>query len=51
MVVGRGFVMVKERRVGQMSRRVAGRLGVALRLLERRSGVGVAAHNLGTAVT
>lgn len=29
---------------------VAGRLGVALRLLERCSWVGIAAHDLGTAV-
>lgn len=33
-----------------MQRGVAGRLGVALRLLERCSRVGVAAHDLGTAV-
>lgn len=33
-----------------MQRGVAGRLGVALRLLERCSQVGLAAHDLGTAV-
>lgn len=41
---------MKHRRVGQMQRGVAGRLGVALRLLERCSWVGIAAHDLGTAV-
>lgn len=42
--------MMKHRRVGQMQWGVAGQLGVALRLLERRSRVGIAAHDLGTAV-
>lgn len=51
MVVGWRFVMVKHRRIGQMHWRVARRLGVALRLLERRSRVGVATRDLGIGVT
>lgn len=52
MVVGRGLVVVEERRVGQVRWRVAGRLDVALRLLERRRpGVGgVSGQHLGAAV-
>ncbi len=43
--------MVKDRRVGQVYWRVAWRLGEALWLLERPSGVGINTRHLGTAVT
>lgn len=49
-MVGRGLVVVEERRVGQVRGRVPRRLDVALRLLERHPGVGVAGHHLRTAV-
>lgn len=50
VMVGRGFIVVEERRVGQVRWRVPRRLHVALRLLERRPGVGVARHHLRAAV-
>lgn len=51
VVVRRWFVMVKQRRVGQVRWGVAGRLNVALRLLEGPSGVGLPARHLGAAFT
>lgn len=50
VMVGRGLVVVEERRVGQVGRRIPRGLHVARRLLERRPGVGVAHHHLRTAV-
>lgn len=51
VMVGRGLVVVEERRVGQVRWRIPRGFDVARRLLERPPGVGVAGHHLRTAVT
>lgn len=51
VMVGRGLVVVEERRVGQVRWRVPRGFDVARRLLEGPSGVGFTGHHLRTAVT